>query len=73
MSSSAFFKILQPKEFRPFDGKSPAEKTKYIKTYFNENGPVIDIDLALFFELNDVKINLEYLDTISELVIKSLE
>ena len=29
--------------------------------------------MALFFELNDVKINLEYLDTISELVIKFLE
>ena len=33
----------------------------------------MDIDLALFFELNDVIINLEYLDTISEMVMKSLE
>ena len=33
----------------------------------------MDIDLALFFELNDVTINLEYLDTISEMVMKSLE
>ena len=33
----------------------------------------MDIDLALFFELNDVTINLEYLDTISEMVMKSLK
>ena len=33
----------------------------------------MDIVLALFFELNDVTINLEYLDTISEMVMKSLE
>ena len=55
---------------RPFDGMSAAEKSKYIKSNFNENGPVIDIDLKLFFELEDVKIDLEYLDKISELVKK---
>ena len=33
----------------------------------------MDIDLALFFELHDVTINLEYLDTISEMVMKYLE
>jgi len=49
----------------PFDGKSPAAKAKYIKTYFDEKGPVIDIDLKLFFELNEVEINLDYLNTIS--------
>ena len=55
---------------RPFDGMSPAEKTKYIQKNFNENGPIHDIDMKLFFELTDVKINLEYLDTISEMVMK---
>ena len=57
--------------FRPFDGMSTAEKSKYIKSNFNENGTVIDIDLKLFFELDEAKIDLEYLDKISELVIKN--
>ena len=50
---------------------STAEKSKYIKSNFNENGTVIDIDLKLFFELDEAKIDLEYLDKISELVIKN--
>ena len=50
---------------------STAEKSKYIKSNFNENDPVIDIDLKLFFELDEAKIDLEYLDKISELVIKN--
>ena len=50
---------------------STAEKSKYIKSNFNENGSVIDIDLKSFFELDEAKIDLEYLDKISELVIKN--